>query len=171
MLVKVINNSNNELPKYETSLSAGMDVRADFSKLSPENLLKAFGDVEVIYAGDSHPKALVRMSPGARILVPTGLFMQLPDESGFYRYECQARPRSGLALKKGLTVLNTPGTIDADYTSEIGIILINQGFEDVWIEDGERIAQLVFNKVEVCEWNPVGTLTVTDRKGGFGSTN
>ena len=101
MLVKVINNSNNELPKYETSLSAGMDVRADFSKLSPENLLKAFGDVEVIYAGDSHSKALVRMSPGARILVPTGLFMQLPDESGFYRYECQARPRSGLALKKG----------------------------------------------------------------------
>ena len=171
MLVKVINNSNNELPKYETSLSAGMDVRADFSRLSPQNLLKAFGDVEVIYSGANHVKTMVRMSPGARILVPTGIYMQLPDESKLYRYECQVRPRSGFALKKGLTVLNTPGTIDADYTSEIGIILINHGFEDVWIEDGERIAQLIFNKVEVCEWNPVGTLNITDRKGGFGSTN
>ena len=85
-------------------------------------------------------------------------------------YEAQVRPRSGLALKKGLTVLNTPGTIDADYRGEVYVILINMGTEDAWIEDGERIAQLVFNKVEQIEWSEVETLEETKRKGGFGHT-
>lgn len=101
-----------------------------------------------------------------RVLVPTGMFVAIPEG-----YEIQVRPRSGLALKKGITVLNTPGTVDADYRNEIGVILFNTSDEDFPIEAGDRIAQIVLNKVEQINWVEVDELDKTDRKGGFGSTN
>lgn len=165
MKIAVINKSNNDLPKYETTGSSGVDVRADFSNVSISNPIKVWGDAEIIFAGDKHEKTLLRLDPGARALIPTGLFTAIPEG-----YEIQVRPRSGLALKKGLTVLNTPGTVDASYRNEIGVILINHGLETVWIEDGERIAQFVLCKVEQIEWEVVQNLDTTDRKGGFGST-
>lgn len=166
--VKVINNSVNALPKYETPSSAGLDIRADFSRVSKSNPIRFYGKGDFIFKGNENvgnKKSLLCICPGSRALVPTGLFMAIPDG-----YEAQVRPRSGLALKKGLTVLNTPGTIDADYRGEVCVILINMGTEDAWIEDGERIAQLVFNKVEQIEWSEVETLEETERKGGFGHT-
>lgn len=141
MKIKVTFNSTNELPKYETPLAAGMDVRANIEQQ-------------------------VELKPMERKLIPTGLFMEIPAG-----YECQVRPRSGLALKKGLTVLNSPGTIDADYRGEVGVILINLSAENVTIEPGERIAQLVFAQVEQAVWSIAETLTQTERgAGGFGST-
>ena len=165
MIVNVINKSNNNLPKYETSGSSGVDVRADFSRVSVDNPIKVWGDTEIIFKGETHSTTLLRLDPGARALIPTGLFTAIPEG-----YEIQVRPRSGLALKSGLTVLNTPGTVDASYRNEIGIILINHGTESVWIEDGERIAQFVLAKVDTIEWNVVSSLDETDRIGGFGST-
>lgn len=165
MVVNVINKSNNNLPKYETSGSSGVDVRADFSRVSVDNPIKVWGDTEIIFKGETHSTTLLRLDPGARALIPTGLFTAIPEG-----YEIQVRPRSGLALKSGLTVLNTPGTIDASYRNEIGVILINHGTESVWIEDGERIAQFVLAKVDTIEWNVVSSLDETDRIGGFGST-
>lgn len=165
MIVNVINKSNNNLPKYETSGSSGVDVRADFSRVSIDNPIKVWGDTEIIFKGETHSTTLLRLDPGARALIPTGLFTAIPEG-----YEIQVRPRSGLALKSGLTVLNTPGTIDASYRNEIGVILINHGTESVWIEDGERIAQFVLAKVDTIEWNVVSSLDETDRIGGFGST-
>ena len=165
MKVEVINKSNNQLPKYETPASAGLDIRADLSRLSPENLLKAFGDVEVVYSGEGHSKTMIRLDPGARALIPTGIFTAIPEG-----YEVHLRPRSGLAIKKGLSLANTPGTIDADYRNEWHVALINLGFEAVWIEDGERICQAVLNKFEQIEWEEVEELESTDRVGGFGST-
>lgn len=141
MNVKIINQSGFPLPTYETLASAGMDVRA---KLDESLTLKPF----------------------ERALVKTGLFLEIP-----VGYECQVRPRSGLALKKGITVLNTPGTIDADYRGEVGVILINMSQEPVVIESGERIAQLVFARVEQANWEETTELSSTDRgTGGFGST-
>lgn len=141
MKVKIINRSKHALPSYETIASAGLDVRANLDE-----------SIELV--------------PLARTLVKTGLFMEIP-----VGYECQVRPRSGLALKKGISVLNSPGTIDADYRGEVGVILINLSNEPFVIEDGERIAQLVFAKVEQAEWLEVEELTETDRgAGGFGST-
>lgn len=141
MKVKIINQSTHQLPSYETIASAGLDVRANID--SP-----------------------IELKPLGRILVKTGLFMEIP--AGF---ECQVRPRSGLALKKGISVLNSPGTIDADYRGEVGVILINLSDVPFIIENGERIAQLVFAKVEQAEWEQVEVLTETDRgEGGFGST-
>jgi dUTP pyrophosphatase len=141
MKVKIINQSKHALPTYETSASAGLDVRAN----SDQPIL---------------------IHPFERALVKTGLFLEIP-----LGYECQVRPRSGLALKKGITVLNSPGTIDADYRGEVGVILINLSQETVVIESGERIAQLIFAKVEQAEWNEVETLSETERgEGGFGST-
>ena len=141
MQVKVKNTSGNSLPAYETPSSAGMDVRA----VLEENLC---------------------LKPLERTLVKTGLFLEIP-----HGYECQVRPRSGLALKKGITVLNTPGTIDADYRGEVGVILINLSSEEVVIEHGERIAQLVFAKVEQAQWTEATELSETERgAGGFGST-
>lgn len=166
MQVRVINISNNKLPKYETPASAGMDLRADFSRVTPENPIKVWGDAEIIFKGENHPNALLRLDPGARALIPTGLFVAIPE--GF---EIQVRPRSGLALKRGLTVCNTPGTVDSDYRGEIGVVLINLGLETAWIEDGERIAQAVLNKVETIEWLNVDKLNETTRgEGGFNST-
>ena len=141
MTIKIINKSNHSLPAYETNASAGMDLRAN---LSEARVLK----------------------PLERSIVGTGLFMELP-----IGYEAQVRPRSGLAAKKGITVLNAPGTIDADYRGEIGVILVNLSNEEFTINNGERIAQLVIAKHERAEWIKVEELTETDRgDGGFGST-
>lgn len=141
MEVQIINNSKHELPSYETMLSAGMDIRANI-------------DVSVT------------LKPLERIIIKTGLYMSLPRG-----LEAQVRPRSGLAAKKGITVLNSPGTIDADYRGEIGVILINLSKEDFVINDGDRIAQLVIAKYEQIKWKKVKVLDETDRgDGGFGST-
>lgn len=137
--VNIINKSHHPLPKYSTVCSAGMDLRANLE----------------------NP---VVLKPFQRALIPTGLFMALPEG-----YEAQVRPRSGLALKHGITVLNTPGTIDADYRGEIGVILINLGQEDFVVNDGERIAQMVVAKYEQVELLAVEVLDETERgAGGFG---
>lgn len=141
MNIKIINKSNHDLPNYETIASAGMDLRA--------HLLE--------------PRVL---KPLERTVVGTGLFIELP-----MGYEAQVRPRSGLAAKKGITVLNAPGTIDADYRGEIGVILVNISHDNFTIENGERIAQLVIAKHERAEWVSVEALSDTARgEGGFGST-
>ncbi|WP_421823913.1 dUTP diphosphatase [Flagellimonas oceanensis] len=141
MKIKIINKSGHKLPHYETLASAGMDLRADLE--SP-----------------------ITLKPLERAIVPTGLFMELP-----VGYEAQVRPRSGLAAKKGITVLNAPGTIDADYRGNVGVILVNLSNEDFTVENGERIAQMVIAKLERAEWEEVETLSSTDRgEGGFGST-
>ncbi|MBL7744148.1 MAG: dUTP diphosphatase [Chitinophagaceae bacterium] len=139
--IKIINRSINDLPAYITNGSSGMDVRASL-------------DIPVT------------MRPLERTLIPTGLFVEIPDG-----YEIQIRPRSGLAVKQGITCLNTPGTIDADYRGEIKIILINLSGEEQVIHPGDRIAQLVVQKVEKAEWKPVNELAATERNaGGFGHT-
>jgi len=141
MEVKIINKSHHNLPAYETSQSAGMDLRANLD-------------------------APMTLQPMQRCLVPTGLYIALP--SG---YEAQVRPRSGLAIKKGITVLNSPGTIDADYRGEICVILINLSDQPFTINDGERIAQMIIANYEQVEWNCVDVLDETERgEGGFGHT-
>jgi dUTP pyrophosphatase len=165
MKVNVVTISPNPLPQYETPKSAGMDIRADFSRVTPENPIKAWGNVEIVFAGEHHTKTLLRLDPGARALIPTGLFSAIPEG-----YEIQLRPRSGLAIKKGLNLINCIGTIDADYRQEWGVPVVNQGLETIWIEDGERICQAVLNKVEKIEWVQVESLDETERAGGFGST-
>lgn len=139
MKIKIINKSKHPLPQYATPLSAGLDLRANLD--TP-----------------------ITLQPLQRCLVPTGLFMALPAG-----YEAQVRPRSGLAIKKGITVLNSPGTIDADYRGEICIILANLSAEPFIIEDGERIAQMVIARHEQAEWEETDTLDDTERgAGGFG---
>ncbi len=141
MRVKIINKSNNALPAYETASSAGMDLRA-------------FVDTDVV------------LKPFERKLIPTGLYIELPDG-----YEAQIRPRSGLAIKSGITVLNSPGTIDADYRGEIKVILINLSQEDFTIKSGERICQMVISKHEKAEFVEVNEISETERgAGGFGHT-
>lgn len=141
MIVKIVNKSNHPLPQYATPLSAGMDIRANLS-------------------------APVVLNPLERKLIPTGLFLELPE--GF---EAQMRPRSGLALKHGITLLNTPGTIDADYRGEIGIILANLSNDTFTVNDGERICQMVIAAHSTVEWEPVEVLDETERgAGGFGHT-
>lgn len=139
MKIRIVNKSKHELPQYATPLSAGLDLRANID--SP-----------------------VILGPMERCLVPTGLFMALPAG-----YEAQVRPRSGLALKKGITVLNSPGTIDADYRGEVCIILVNLSTEPFTIEDGERVAQMVIARHEQAEWEVTDVLDETERgEGGFG---
>lgn len=141
MEVKIINKSKHQLPQYATPLSAGMDLRANID--------------EPITIGSLE-----------RAMVPTGIYIALPEG-----YEAQIRPRSGLAAKKGVTVLNTPGTIDADYRGEIKVILVNLSSEPFVIEDGERICQMVVAKHERVDWTMVETLDETERgAGGFGHT-
>ena len=141
MRVKVINKSKHSLPQYETIASAGMDVRANIDQA-------------------------ITLAPLGRSMVKTGLFVEIP-----IGYEIQVRPRSGLAFKKGITVLNSPGTIDADYRGEIGVLLVNLSSEPFVIEDGERIAQLVLASHEQASWQEVEILGDSDRgQGGFGST-
>lgn len=139
--VKIVNQSPHPLPAYATAGASGMDI-------------KAFLEEDLI------------LEPMARTLIPTGLFIELPQG-----YEAQIRPRSGLAIKQGLTCLNTPGTIDADYRGEIKVILINLSGERQMIKSGERIAQMVIQQVEIISWQPVDALTDTERSGGgFGHT-
>ena len=141
MHVKITNKSKHPLPQYETIGASGMDVRANISES-------------------------INIEPFGRALIKTGLFLEM--EIGL---ECQVRPRSGMALKKGITVLNTPGTVDADYRGEVGVILVNLSNETVTIEDGERVAQLVFCKVEQVQLLEVEALNESTRgEGGFGST-
>lgn len=141
MLIKIVNQSGNPLPEYATIGSSGMDIRANISE----------------------PMVL---QPSERVLVPTGLFVEIP-----LGYEIQIRPRSGLAIKQGITCLNTPGTIDADYRGEIKVILINLSEEPQTINPADRIAQMVVQKVEQVQWVPVAELNESERgSGGFGST-
>lgn len=141
MTIKIINRSQHTLPSYETIASAGMDLRANLTET-------------------------ITLNPLERAIVKTGLFIELP-----IGYEAQVRPRSGLAAKKGIAVLNSPGTVDADYRGEIGVILVNLSNEAFVIESGERIAQLVIAKHERAEWIEVQELSETSRgEGGFGST-
>ena len=141
MRVEIINKSKHPIPQYATELSAGVDLRANIEEP-------------------------IVLKPLARVLVKTGLYIALPEGT-----EAQVRPRSGLAYKKGITVLNSPGTIDADYRGEIGVLLVNLSNEEFLIEGGERIAQLVFAKHEIAEWDVVEELSQTNRgEGGFGST-
>ena len=141
MTVKVLNKSGNPLPEYATALSAGMDVRADID-------------------------APVVLGPLHRAIVPTGLYLEIPAG-----YEVQVRPRSGLAAKKGVTVLNSPGTIDADYRGELKVILVNISDEPFTVEPGERIAQIVLARHEQIEWEEAASLNDSQRgEGGFGST-
>lgn len=141
MNIKIINKSQHELPNYETSASAGMDLRANISEA-------------------------ITLQPLERAIVKTGLFLELP-----IGFEAQVRPRSGLAAKNGVTVLNSPGTIDADYRGEIGVILVNLSNQVFKIENGERIAQMIIAKHERAEWELVEELSETVRgEGGFGST-
>lgn len=167
MIVPIYNNSNNKNPEYTFPTDAGCDIRADFSRISPENPLKVYGDSEVVFAGEGHDLTMLRLEPGSRALIPTGIFTAIPEG-----YEVQIRPRSGFALKKGITVLNTPGTIDTGYRNEWGVIIINNGFETVWIEDKERIAQAVLVKFEKIEWEDHSFEDITkmglNRGGGFG---
>lgn len=139
--VKIINKSNHRLPEYATAMSAGMDLKANISEA-------------------------YKLAAGERAIIPTGLFIELPEG-----YEAQVRPRSGLAAKYGITVLNAPGTIDADYRGEVGVILVNLSKNDFMIQPGERIAQMVVARYERVEWEEVSELGCTDRgEGGFGST-
>ena len=141
MKIEIINNSQHELPQYATPQSAGLDLRANLEES-------------------------ITLKPLERRLIPTGLHIAFPDG-----YEAQVRPRSGLAYKKGVTVLNAPGTIDADYRGDIGVILINMSNENFVVENGERVAQLVIAKYDQAEWNLVAELSETNRgEGGFGST-
>jgi len=141
MTINIINKSAHPLPQYQTPASAGLDLRANLD-------------------------APIELKPLERAIVKTGLFIELP-----VGYEAQVRPRSGLAAKHGITVLNTPGTIDADYRGEIGVILVNLSAETFVIQNGERIAQLVIAQHERAEWNEVSQLSETSRgAGGFGST-
>jgi len=141
MTVKIINKSKHQLPSYETSASAGMDLRANINDA-------------------------ITLKPLERAIIRTGLFIALPNG-----YEAQVRPRSGLAAKNGITVLNSPGTIDADYRGEIGVILVNLSNEDFTVKDGERVAQLVIAQYTQAIWDEVKILDETKRgKGGFGST-
>lgn len=141
MKVEIINTSKHPLPKYETDLSAGMDLRASLD-------------------------APVELAPLQRALIPTGLFIALPEG-----LEAQVRPRSGLAYKQGITVLNAPGTIDADYRGEIGVLLVNLSDKTVHINNGDRVAQLVIAAYTRAEWSEVTELSTTERgAGGFGST-
>lgn len=141
MTIKIINRSPYELPEYQTESAAGMDLKA-------------------------HLEAPVTLESLERKIIPTGLYMELPEG-----YEAQVRPRSGLAAKQGITVLNSPGTIDADYRGEIGVILVNLSSDKVVISPGDRIAQMVIAKHERAQWVAVTTLGDTDRgSGGFGST-
>lgn len=166
MKVKVINKSKNPLPKHETLMSAGMDVRGDFGLFQGEFLVgDSIGALCAVAEVDSIGKPTkIVIAPSGRLLIPTGLYIELPEG-----HEMQVRPRSGLALKQGLTVLNSPGTIDADYRGECGTILTNTSTEMVEIADGERICQWVLNKYSQVEWEDTDELSDTVRgKGGFG---
>ena len=169
MIIPVI--TTTQLPNYETPASAGMDVRANFDNIVEKFLfnttIKEHENIRIDVNGETHHLIeSITINPGGRALIPTGLRVAIPEG-----YEIQVRPRSGLALKNGITLLNTPGTIDADYRGDIGVIVINHGTEPFTIMAGDRIGQIVLNKVERIEWKEVDNLSDTIRgEGGFGST-
>lgn len=164
--VKIVNKSNNPLPKFETSEAAGMDLRASFKFVTPETPLKTFGDAEIIFGNNSR-KTLLRLEPGSRAIIPTDMYITVPE--GHF---CAIYPRSGLAIKKGLGLCNSVGVLDRDYTGNMGIPVINNGFETIWIEDGERIAQMIVQPYVKFQWEEVESLVKTDRNPeGFGTTN
>ena len=164
--IKVINKSNNPLPKYETEDAAGLDIRVDLSRVTPDNPIKGFGDAEVIWSGEGHSVPMVRIAPMSRALLPTGIFTEIPKG-----WQISFRPRSGMAIKKGLSLVNTPSTIDADYRGEWGLPVINLGLKDIYIEDGERICQAILEPVHHINWKEVDKLKETERgEGGYGST-
>ena len=165
MKVKIVNISNNKLPKYETKGAAGLDIRVDLSRVTPENGVKGFGDAEVIWAGEAHNVPMIRIAPRSRALLPTGLFVAIPEG-----YQISLRPRSGLSIKQAVTLVNAVGLIDSDYRNEIMVPVINLGLEDVYIEDGERVCQALLEPVHRIEWDEVNSLDETERNGGFGST-
>jgi dUTP pyrophosphatase len=165
--IKVVNKSDNQLPKYETNGAAGMDLRASFKYVSPENPIKLFGDGEIVFKGESHSKTMLRLEPGSRAIIPTDLYITVPK--GTF---CAIFPRSGLSIKKGLSLVNAVGVLDEDYTGNMGIPVINHGLETLWIEDGERIAQMIILPYVKAEWQEVESLEDTERNSeGFGSTN
>lgn len=164
--ISIINKSNNPLPKYETLGAAGMDIRVDLSRVTPDTPIKGFGDAEVIWSGEGHTVPMIRIAPRSRALLPTGIFTAIPEG-----WQVSFRPRSGMAIKKGLTLINTPSTIDSDYRGEWMLPVINLGLNDIYIEDGERICQGILEPVYHIEWNEVDSLNETERgKGGFNST-
>lgn len=160
MKIQVVNKSNNPLPVYETAQSAGMDLRAEFQRSFNLDMNTQWEEA------DNGEIASITLKPLERMLIPTGLYIALP-----VGYEAQIRPRSGLAIKYGITVLNTPGTIDSDYRGEVCVILVNLSNEDFVINQGDRIAQMVIAKHEQAEWENVEVLDNTDRGTmGFGHT-
>ena len=166
MKVKVFNDSRNELPKYETVGAAGLDIRADFSHNDLDNPIKAYGSAQFVPANEVQKTNCLYLDPGSRALIPTGLYVAIPEG-----YEIQVRSRSGLAAKNSVFVLNSPGTIDSDYRGEIKIILANLGDSDFSVSTGDRIAQMVLNKVEKIKFVVADDLDDTDRSsGGLGST-
>ncbi len=161
MKIQVIKTTTNELPRYETPESAGCDLRAELNLINEKLLFNA----EAFYSLANVVTELI-IYPGGRALIPTGIKMALP--AGF---EAQVRPRSGLALKYGITVLNTPGTIDADYRGDVGVVLVNHGTEPFIVNQGDRIAQLVISQITQAQFVPVDELNETNRgDGGFGHT-
>ena len=160
MEVQVIKNTTNDLPTYGTAEAAGCDLRAELSLVNDKFLFNAKR------CTSDDKTMMVIINPGGRALIPTGLHIALP-----VGYEAQIRPRSGLALKNGITVLNTPGTIDSDYRGDVGVILVNHGLEQFCVMQGDRIAQMVINKIEQVDFVQVAELDETSRgAGGFGST-
>lgn len=157
ILIPIVTETSVSLPEYESAGASGMDVRSELTLVNTKFLFDASLDLD---------KNQVTINPGGRALIPTGIHVAIPEG-----YEIQVRPRSGLALKKGITVLNTPGTIDADFRGGIGVILINHSNEPFIVEQGDRIAQLVLMKVDKIEWRKVDNLDETVRgEGGFNST-
>ena len=162
MKIQVIKSTANELPQYGTIESAGCDLRAELGLINTKFLF----NVDVTYKTLEETIQKITINPGGRALIPTGLKIALP-----VGYEAQVRPRSGLALKYGITVLNTPGTIDSDYRGDVGVILMNHGSEPFVVEQGDRIAQLVINEIIQGVFVEVDVLTETERgAGGFGHT-
>ena len=161
MQVQVIKNTLNQLPRYETPESAGCDLRAELNLVNEKLLFNA----KTVRTLENVVTELI-IYPGGRALIPTGIKMALP-----VGFEAQVRPRSGLALKYGITVLNTPGTIDSDYRGDVGVVLINHGTEPFVVNQGDRIAQLVITQITQVQFVPVDELQETNRgTGGFGST-
>lgn len=159
-IIPVIKETNNELPEYQTPQSAGCDIRAELQTINQY----FFFDTKINEVKEGKIKSICIL-PLGRCLIPTGLKMAIPDG-----YEIQIRPRSGWALKFGLSLANGVATIDADYRDEVGVILINFGKKPVIIEQGERIGQFVLNKIEQFDWKPVKELDATERKGGYSHT-
>lgn len=180
--VKVINKSGNQLPTYETVGAAGMDARASFKNLNPRDI-KQYGPQIVYTCEETYGKVVggltelsseptkvvirsISLQPGSRVLIPTDLYVEIPEG-----YEIQVRLRSGLALKHGIEIVNSPGTVDADYRGNIGVIILNNSNVPFDIAEGDRICQFVLNKVEQIEWVETNSLEETDRgEGGFNST-